>query len=330
MDLSAYRSAEERLWADAGALPTERFVRLRGLGVTVRVQEVGDGPPVLFIHGGPAAGSNWAHLAARLSGLRCLLVDRPGTGLSDPYRLTRSNARHFLQTIAVDVLDALGIERAHLVGSSTGSDCVLLAGAHHPERVDRTVHFGCPGLAPGIEVPLLWRLVALPGMWRLMAAMPASEKNVRTSFRQMGHGAALDAGRIPQALIDWALSLQRDTDTFRNEMSSTPALVSLRGVPKDVVIRREELASIQSPTYFLWGDRDQFGAPSVGRGMVDVMPSAELEVVPGGGHLVWFDDPDHAASVVTRHLLAVAATVPAASGSMGAGEVRLMPGTAAG
>jgi 2-hydroxy-6-oxonona-2,4-dienedioate hydrolase len=306
MDVAAYRAAETRMWSEAGAVPSEHAVRLPKIGVTVRVLEVGDGPPVLFVHGGPAAGSIWAPLAARLPGFRCLVVDRPGTGLSEPYPLTRRNARAFLEMIVVDVLDALEIDRASLVGSSTGSDCVLLAGAHHPGRVDRSVHFGCPGLAPGVEMPLAWRLFALPGMWRLMAAMPASEKNVRAQLRQMGHGPALDAGRIPQEAIDWTLALQRHTPTFRNELASTPVLVSLGGVPKDLVIREEELAAIQSPTSFVWGEHDEFGGPAIGRRMVELMPHAELEVLPGGGHLAWIDNPEYAAQAVRRHLLGAA------------------------
>jgi PAS domain S-box-containing protein len=62
MDLARYREAEQRLWAENGAVPTERFVRLPRNGLRVRVLEVGDGdgPPVLFVHGSPSAASTWA------------------------------------------------------------------------------------------------------------------------------------------------------------------------------------------------------------------------------------------------------------------------------
>ena len=43
-----------------------------------------DGIPVLFIHGGPTSGGTWAPLVPRVKGFRCLVLDRPGTGLSDP------------------------------------------------------------------------------------------------------------------------------------------------------------------------------------------------------------------------------------------------------
>ncbi len=83
-DPDRYRSAEQRLWRTLGVTPVERSVKLARTGVTVRLQEVGAGPPVVFVHGASNAGTSWASLAALLGGFRCLLLDRPGCGLSDP------------------------------------------------------------------------------------------------------------------------------------------------------------------------------------------------------------------------------------------------------
>lgn len=59
-------------------------MRLRA-GNEVRIQEVGDGRPVIFVHGAPVASSSWVLLADALrEEFRCILVDRPGCGLSDP------------------------------------------------------------------------------------------------------------------------------------------------------------------------------------------------------------------------------------------------------
>lgn len=66
--------------------PVEHRVDLARLGINVRVMEVGEGPPAVFIHGATVAGPSWADLAARLPGVRCLLVDRPGCGRSEPLR----------------------------------------------------------------------------------------------------------------------------------------------------------------------------------------------------------------------------------------------------
>jgi 2-hydroxy-6-oxonona-2,4-dienedioate hydrolase len=307
MDVARYRAAEQRLWAENGAVPKERFVRLSRNGVRVRVLEVGEGPPVLFVHGSPSAASTWAPLAARLSGMRCLLVDRPGTGLSDPYRYDHASLRRILDTLVVDVLDALELESAHMVGSSLGSDFVLVACGRHPDRVLRSVHFSCPGGAPGIHVPFYQRVLALPVVWRLATLLPANRKGMAAMMRSLGHQDSLDAGRISEAKLDWFASLYRDTPTLYHEAQGAPYMVTLRGMHPSLVFTAEELAAVRSPTLFLWGGADSFGDESVGQELVDLMADARMEVLPKGGHLVWLDDPDRAASATQAHLLEDAA-----------------------
>ena len=116
VDESRYRQAERDLWAAVDASPTDHRLPLADLGCDVRVQEVGTGRPVLFLHGAPNAGSTWAEVVARLPDFRSLLVDRPGAGLSTPLPkpLDRETAPRFADRFAVDVLDALEIERAEV------------------------------------------------------------------------------------------------------------------------------------------------------------------------------------------------------------------------
>src|SRR5687767_5615639 len=77
MDELAYRAAEGRLWKSVGVEPVERWLHLERNDVDVRVQEVGEGPPVLFIHGASTSGASWARLVARFPGYRCIVLDRP-------------------------------------------------------------------------------------------------------------------------------------------------------------------------------------------------------------------------------------------------------------
>jgi 2-hydroxy-6-oxonona-2,4-dienedioate hydrolase len=306
MDEQRYRDAEARLWDAVGAGPTEHRLRLPRNEVTVRVQEVGEGPPVLFLHGGPgASGSAWATLAARLTDHRCLLLDRPGTGLSDPSPLADPAAvRAEAETLVVDVLDALDLERAHLVGSSHGSYVALLSAARHPDRVGHSVHLGSPGFLEGMTLRLTDRLILLPGAARLFSKAKPSEKGLAKVLRQLGHGPTLDAGGIPPALLDWFLALQRHTDTMANEFASMAAMGTFRrGFDPSLTVDRATLGAIGSDTVFLWGTNEVYGDAEVAQRTVDAMPNASLEMLPDAGHLCWLDDPDHAAAVIRSHLL---------------------------
>lgn len=105
MNEKLYRQAEQKLWAYAGLDPTEHWIHLPTTGLRIRVQEVGEGPPVLFLHsGGPNAEATSALLAALLPHLRCLLVDRPGSGLSEPLLLDATTVEPLADRFVGEVL----------------------------------------------------------------------------------------------------------------------------------------------------------------------------------------------------------------------------------
>ena len=75
---ASYRKAERAWWARVGVEPTEEWLHLGGDGPRLRVQVLGDGPPVVFVAGASNGGTSWASLAACLPDHRCILLDRPG------------------------------------------------------------------------------------------------------------------------------------------------------------------------------------------------------------------------------------------------------------
>jgi pimeloyl-ACP methyl ester carboxylesterase len=297
-----YREAERRLWASVGMAPTERRVHLTRTGVTVRVQDVGDGPPALFVHGGPNSGSTWAPLVGRLAGLHCWIVDRPGTGLSDPLPVDPRTLPSFADGFVADVLDALAIPRAHLVLSSFGAYVGLRSAAAHPKRVGRLILMGCPAFVPDMRIPPFMRLLLVPGGRQLMGALPPNARMNRSVFRQIGHGASLDAGRIPEAFLDWYLSLQRDTDTMRNETAMIATFGSFGRFDASLTLSPALLRSIAAPIRVLWGEDDTFGGTGLAEATTGLLRDARLELVPRGGHLPWLDDPDRAARLTTSFL----------------------------
>lgn len=290
MNEARYREVERRLWAHVGITPTEQRVRLACTGTMVRVLEVGEGPPVLFIHGSPNAGSTWAPIIPSCSGFRCLIVDRPGTGLSDDHQLTRGIAQ-VADRFVGDLLDALDVPRAHIVGSSFGGFLALRSAAATPQRIGRMVQMSCPPFVAGMTVPPFMRGVANPFICWLVPKLPPTKGNNLKVLRELGHGASLDAGRIPEIFHDWYLALQRDTHLMRNEIPLIAASTSGKGIDPETALDAAVLAAVQSPTLFLWGEADGFGGPTVARGVVDAMPHATLELFPGFGHLPWMDDP---------------------------------------
>jgi pimeloyl-ACP methyl ester carboxylesterase len=308
MNEARYREAERRLWDTFSVTPTEQRLQLSRTGGTVRVQEIGEGPPVVFVHGASNGGTSWAHLVAGLDGFRCLLLDRPGCGLSPPVATRFDDVERlatFAESLVVDVLDALGLDTAHLIGTSFGGYIALRSAAAHPDRFTRMVEFGFPIGARIARTPLVMRLASMRGLGLAMTRVPPTRRAVRAMLRQVGLRQAVDSGRMSPEAIDWFFAVMRDTDTMRNELEAGPRIMTpLRGINDSILLPADLLARITTPVFVLWGDEDPFGGAEVARPFVRQIPGAELELMPGAGHAVWIDDPDHAAKTTRAFLTA--------------------------
>jgi pimeloyl-ACP methyl ester carboxylesterase len=285
----AYRAAEAELWGSIGMEPSEEWAQL--FGVLVRVQVVGDGPPVLFIHGGPNTGSAWVNILPHFAGFKCFLVDRPGTGLSGDYAET-GDIYHYARRFVPELLDQLGLDRVHVVASSFGSFVALVSAAATPGRFDRMVQMACPAFAPGWSTPSFMKVMAIAPLRWLIGKLPPTERASNSILRQIGHGASLDAGRMPQEVTDWYLEMQRHTNTMSNEMAMIAAGVTLRGFRPELTMPDDLLRGITTPTLFIWGEDDGFGGREVAERVVGLMQNAELRMLADSGHLPWIDFPD--------------------------------------
>ncbi|HKY15315.1 MAG TPA: alpha/beta hydrolase [Microthrixaceae bacterium] len=308
MNESRYRSAERDYLNSLGIEPSERLVVLESTGTRVRVQEVGGGPTVLLIHGASNSGVSWAPLVAELPDLRCVMVDRPGCGLSEalPRRFADIAALEtYADGFVAALLDALELPSALVIATSLGGYLTLRSAATHPTRIERIALIGAPfGVAPS-QLPVAMRMSAIPGLGPLMARIPPSRGAVRAVLRQAGLRDAIDAGRVNDTFVDCFRSLLRDTPTMLNEIQAGPRIISpWSGMDPRIVLGPDVLARIVQPVGLLWGDHDILGGPAVAETFASSLPNCELEVMRGAGHAPWIDDPAHAATRSREWLLA--------------------------
>ena len=306
MNEAKYRQAEQRLWTTVGIQPNEKMVTLDSTGTDVRVQVIGSGEPVLFIHGGPNSGSTWAPIVGAFDGYQCLLVDRPGTGLSAPYAAlpTIDEFNELSDRFVADVLDALDVERTHIVASSLGGFIAIRSAGTTPDRFGRMVQMACPAMAPGMVLPKFMTMMSNTAFRRITGVFPPSRRISDDIMRQIGHGKSIDAGRIPDTFTDWYLDLQRHTDTMRNDGDLIGLAISRKhGFDARLTLTDEILGAVAAPTLFLWGEDDGFGGEAVARRTVEPMPNVTLEMIPDSGHLPWLDFPTEIGSR-TRAFLA--------------------------
>ena len=295
--IAQYRAAEAALWQANGWAPIERWVDVPGRGIRVRVLDGGIGPAVLFVHGGPNAATTWAGLAGRLPGFRCLAVDRPGAGLSEPLDYDGLLIGRAMVDVQTAVLDSLGLDRVDMIGSSFGGACVLWFAQGKPDRVGRIVLEGTPAIE-GMRLAMNLRTLAIGPLGRFIARRRASRGMLRMTFRQIGHGALIRRGWPEGADLGWGLAMMNDTDTMRHEVDLIQHVATWRGFRHGLLFDPAGLARIAAPTLWLWGNRDPFSRVEQGRRWAASMSAGTFESFADAGHLPWLDHPAvHAARI---------------------------------
>lgn len=263
---------------------TEGNVEVGSLRVHFR--EAGSGDPVLLIHGWPVDSRLWSRQIERLGERhRVLALDLPGYGESDPPGEVSFDV--LVGTVA-GFLDAVGIERAAVVGHDVGGAIALLAAIRHPERVSRLVVMDT---TPYPELPLLIRLLVLAGRIPGLGALLVSRLGFRLLFRLGTAGPGIDAGAL--------------ADRFR------PADRARRVALVDAIRRfdRRELEEVEAglglitcPTLVLWAAADPTGPLLLAHRLAAGIPGSTLVKVPDCGHFLPLNRPTEVGDLLAAFL----------------------------
>ncbi|MDP1794562.1 MAG: alpha/beta hydrolase [Acidimicrobiales bacterium] len=303
-DGAKFAIADRALWAAKGLEPDQLQLRLDRTDAVVRAQAIGSGPTVLFIHGGSNAGSSWIDLVSRLPDYRCVMVDRPGCGLSAPLRRSVSEVAAFeayADGFVADVFDALGEPSSAVVATSYGGYFGLRGAAAYPDRVTRLVTLGYSIGAAPVYLPLVMRIGSMPRISALTNRLPMPKVAVRGMVKQIGLRDAVKTGAFTDDMVTWFHALLTSTDTMRNEVAGCPRVITLGGANPAMFLTDAVLSKITAPTLALWGRDDPMGGENVAAPFIGMIPGAALEMVRGG-HAVWIDDADGIAKRVSDFL----------------------------
>lgn len=290
-------AAERRLFDRYGVTVAARDVWLDDPPLRVRVLESGIGEPIVLVHGSGTLASTWAPLLPHVPGRGVLAVDLPGFGLSDRYDYTgRTLRRHAVAQVG-SMLDALGLSRAHLVGTSLGAMWALCFALEHPERVKTVVSLGVPALAlPGMHGDPWFTLVSRRGIGALVVRMRAPRRMMRRAMSGVLGRVALD--RTPDEWFDVAWLGMR-VPGWSRAMRSHLLLAMRAGNPRpENFLTDGELRSINVPVLFIWGEDDVYGSPQIGERAVEHLPQGRLARMPGN-HAPFLDDPERCGRLIT-------------------------------
>ena len=297
----AFRRAQERLLTENGSRVHARSIQAGQPRLRTQVLEGGQGEPVLLLHGGNGVAAQWEPILSRLSSaFHVYAPDRPGCGLTEMFDYRNVPLREHAVHFVASVMDALGLEKANLVGNSMGGYFALVFALAHPERVRRLITVGEPA-GSSATIPGANRLLALRGINGLMYAtvMRPSPSATYQGFKRIlvAHPERLSqtyldcctaASQIPGATESW-LTLLEDCHIAGGRSTLTYAL-------------RPELSKLSMPTLLIWGEKDSFGPSSLATEMARRMPDGGTDILPDAGHLAWLDQPEKVAASISRFL----------------------------
>lgn len=270
-----------------------KFITI-GAGTKIHVIEAGTGHPLFFLHGGGAAANSLLPLIRHLDGIRTIVPDRPGYGLSDPVDTRPKGYRATAVDVMDQILDALGVDQITLAGSSGGGVWAIWYALTHPERVQRLIIMGSAPLLPKTNAQIVLRVMVTPILGDLMSLIPANESMVVQMMGMMGEKHTIV--KYP-ALIQAMAASSHDPVASRTTRAEYAAFLNFRGFKPDMKIRAQDLARLAMPSLVIWGEHDPVGGVDAARAVSDAIPNSKLELLPTG-HVPWLGYPEQAARLV--------------------------------
>lgn len=253
----------------------------------VRVQVSGSGPAMVFWPSLLMTGEMWTAQARHFSDrYRVILVDPPGHGGSSPLSATFT-FDECARTVA-DVLDGLGVDRAHVIGNSWGGMIGATFATRYPERVGCAVLMNCTTSAAGtwqrLEYGALLQLARLLGRIR-----PPLTRSVLKAF------LGPTTFHTRPSVVETVRSAVESVDIG----SASWAVRSVVPLRPD---QRSFVAGIRTPVLVVAGTEDATFPLTETRAMADAIPGASLLVLDGVAHLAALEDPALVNSVIEGFL----------------------------
>jgi len=233
--------------------------RVEADGLPVRYLGAGEGPPLVLLHSAGDNSLDWRWVLPALARTHSVYApDLPGS--PDSARLVADYSPAFFERSVAAFLDALGIERATLVGNSLGGLIALRLALSDPACVDALVLVSGAGL--GRAVNPVFASVNVPGLAE--AAMPLWRTPVGAYQRASGRATLLfeGPGRTPRGWLTEQCRLARSPGYLEAYVTALRALVRPWG-QREVLVDR--LPLLKMPKLVAWGARDRVFPNSQGR-----------------------------------------------------------------
>jgi len=244
----------------------------------------GEGKPLLLIHGYGAGMWVWEKQMEILSQFyRVYAVDVIGHGFSDrpkiPY--TPEAYIHFLK----DFMEAVGIEKATLIGNSMGGGIAWGTAILFPDRVDRLILIDCvpPDVLGQVKNESLRTLIAIRDIPFLPYLVISARS--KSSIRWVLKESVSDVELITPEVVKRQYQLSKIKGT-------TWVLYSTLKHAEKALRLKDLFSLIRQPALFIWGEKDIIFPPDVGETLHQTITGSNFQLIEKSGHIPMWESPD--------------------------------------
>lgn len=262
---------------------TDRQVTVRGLRVQTRRRQGPVGPPLLLVNGLGGSLTSWGPLLEHLPGRDVIMVDTPGSGRSQTPRLPIRVPQ--LADVVVGAAQELGAEQFDVLGYSLGGTIAQEIAHRHPQQVRRL-----------ILVATMFGLGARPVPIRTHRTLLSTKRYhdraaMEDAMPRLAGGRSARDPKVMAGLLDVRES---HPPTKRGYYYQQLSLTAWSSAPW--------LRRLDVPTLVLHGEGDPVVPQVNARMLAWLLREARLEVVPGAGHLLLFDDAETSGALINEFL----------------------------
>lgn len=260
-------------------------------GVRTRCIEAGEGEAVIYMHGIGGHAEAFARNVVPLSDrFRSISVDYLGFGLTDKPAAAPTHVDY--ATHLVDLLDALGVERAHLVGESLGGWVAMWTALLHPDRVGKIISV-C-GARLEVDTDEESARHAKDGFAELQRRSQEfvknpTRENVRHRLDWLFHNPARD---VTDELVDLRWAIYQRAQAEARMATVGHGVTQQRPADVDDGLTPERLGQIKSPTLMLWTSHNPTTTAATAQRATAYLPNGSFTLMEECAHWPQWEDAE--------------------------------------